>query len=166
VRGYHSWDTRAEARVFLSKQDMLEFLYSTTNVVFHVRPRLYGTPNGVTALGSEAVPAQAFQAKFTHHWNSAFSTQFSSEVYDGFLYNFEDNEFITVDGKGFRNWVAISSRLSSALSWRLKYTVDVQDPVTWMEVRQYPDTPVTTGPGAVNVKRVENSFRFQLDCSF
>ncbi|HVP39973.1 MAG TPA: helix-hairpin-helix domain-containing protein [Candidatus Saccharimonadales bacterium] len=167
VRGYKSWDTRVEARVFLSRQDLLEFLYSTTNVKFVVRPRLYGTEQGATALGSEAVPAQAFQAMFTHHWNPAFSTEFSSEVYDGFLWNYEDNEFLTVDGTGFRNWVALISRLSSNLSWRLKYTVDFQQPVTWIEVRQYPDSPTTPpSPGPTNARRVQNSFRFQLDYSF
>ncbi|MBI5838096.1 MAG: helix-hairpin-helix domain-containing protein [Candidatus Eisenbacteria bacterium] len=165
VRAFSSWDTRAEARVFLSHRDVLEFLYSTTNVEFKVRPRLVGGLGGATELGSRALPAQAFQAKFTHNWTPALTTVFSSEIYDGFLYNFEDNEFIALDGRGFRNWVAISSRLNSALSWRLKYTVDYQDPVTWMEIRSFPDTPSGT-PGPVDVRKIQNSFRFQLDWSY
>src|SRR5207247_1649028 len=78
-----------------------------------------------------------FQAAFTHNWTSGLTTTFSSEIYDGFIYNFEDNEFIAIDARGFRNWFLVRSRLSSDLSWRLKYTVDAQLPVTWIDVRNF-----------------------------
>lgn len=166
VRDFKGWDSRYEARFFLSQFDRLDFLYSTTNVVFGPRPRLSGAAEGgVTELGTRAIPAQAFQAKFTHNFTPGLSTTFSSEVYDGFLYNFEDNEFIAVDGRGFRNWALVRSRLSNELSWRLKYTVDHQLPVTHIDVRLFQEL-AGKNPEGRNAKDTANSFRFQLDYTF
>jgi hypothetical protein len=166
VRDFKGWDSRYEARFFLSQFDRLDFLYSTTNVVFGPRPRLSGAAGGgVTELGTRAIPAQAFQAKFTHNFTPGLSTTFSSEIYDGFLYNFEDNEFIAFDGRGFRNWALVRSRLSNELSWRLKYTVDHQLPVTHIDVRNFQDL-TGANPEGRNGKDTENSFRFQLDYTF
>jgi len=172
VRDFKGWDSRYEGRFYLSDYDRLDFLYSTTTVVFGPRPRLSGSASGETTggglnteLGTRSIPAQAFQGRFTHNWTPGLSTTFSSEIYDGFLYNFEDNEFIAIDGIGFRNWFMVRSRLSSELSWRLKYTVDFQKPVTYIDVRNFSEnTPPT--PDGTNGKDTVNSFRFQLDYSF
>jgi len=166
VRSFKGWDSRYEARFFLSQFDRLEFLYSTTSVVFPVRPRLSGAAEGgVTELGTRSIPAQAFQAKFTHNFSPGLSTTISSEIYDGFLFNFEDNEFIAFDGRGFRNWFLVRSRLSNELSWRLKYTVDSQLPVTHIDIRNFQDL-TGANPEGTNGKSKDNSFRFQLDYTF
>ncbi len=173
VRDFKGWDSRFEGRFYLSDFDRLDFLYSTTTVIFGPRPRLSGSADGnppptgqlVTELGVRSIPAQAFEARFTHNWSPGLSTTLSSEIYDGFLYNFEDNEFIAVDGRGFRNWFMVRSRLSSDLSWRLKYTVDFQDPVTYIDIRNFGVVQAPT-PDGRNGKDTANSFRFQLDYSF
>ncbi|HEX7879289.1 MAG TPA: hypothetical protein VF720_07760, partial [Candidatus Eisenbacteria bacterium] len=170
VRGFTGWDTRFEARFYLSDYNRLDFLYSTTNVIFKPRPRLGSDGDetgGTTDLGTRASPGQAFQAKYTHNFTPGLAVTVSSEVYDGFLYNFEDNEFIAIDGTGFRNWFLVRSRLSTDLSWRLKYTVDNQDPISYLQIRNF-ETPDPNGgrPQGSNVLDNVNSFRFQLDYTF
>lgn len=170
VRDFKGWESRFEARCFLSKYDRLDFLYSTSTVIFGPRPRLSGSASGTTPepsthLGTRSIPAQGFQAAFTHNWTPGFTTTISSEIYDGFIYNFEDNEFIAVDSRGFRNWFLVRSRLSGDLSWRLKYTVDDRLPVTWIDVRNFSNVVAPT-PDGTNGKHTENSFRFQLDYTF
>jgi DNA uptake protein ComE-like DNA-binding protein len=180
VRDFRGWDTRFEFRFFLSQYDRLDFLYSTTNVLFGPRPRLSGSDDGVpassytdpsTTLGTRAIPGQAFQSKFTHNFNPGLSVTWSSEIYDQFLWNFEDNEFLAFDGTAYRNWFLVRSRISNALSWRLKYTVDSQLPVTYLDIRNYgnPTTsPVFSAESGANsnCKDATNSFRFQLDYTF
>lgn len=180
VRDFKGWDTRFEFRFFLSQYDRLDFLYSTTNVLFGPRPRLSGSDDGnpessytdpSTTLGTRAIPGQAFQSKFTHNFNSGLSVTWSSEIYDQFLWNFEDNEFLAFDGTGYRNWFLVRSRVSNRLAWRLKYTVDSQLPVTYLDIRNYgnPTTsPVFANESAANsnCKDATNSFRFQLDYTF
>jgi hypothetical protein len=170
VRGFRGWDSRFEARFYLSNFNRLDFLYSTTNVVFKSRPRLGSDGDiegGTTTLGTGASPGQAFQAKYTHNFTPGLSATVSSEIYDGFLYNFEDNEFVAIDGTGVRNWFLVRSRLSERLSWRLKYTVDNQRPVTFLQIRNFENPVDTTGrPQGTAVKDNVNSFRFQLDYTF
>lgn len=170
VRGFTGWDTRFEGRFYLSNYNRLDFLYSSTNVIFQPRPRLGsdGDANGgTTDLGTRAAPGQAFQAKYTHNFTSGLAVTVSSEIYDGFLYNFEDNEFIAVDGTGFRNWFMVRSRLSNELSWRLKYTVDNQAVVSNLQLRNFENPIDTSGrPEGTAVKDNVNSFRFQLDYTF
>jgi len=170
VRGFTGWDTRFEARFYLSNYNRLDFLYSSTNVIFQPRPRLGSDGDldgGTTDLGTRASPGQAFQAKYTHNFTPGLAVTVSSEIYDGFLYNFEDNEFIALDGTGFRNWFLVRSRLSNELSWRLKYTVDNQAVVSNLQLRNF-ETPIGTGgrPEGTAVKDNVNSFRFQLDYTF
>ncbi|HEV2105597.1 MAG TPA: hypothetical protein VGU27_07675, partial [Candidatus Eisenbacteria bacterium] len=128
VRAYRSWDTRLELLANLSHYDQLRFLYSTTNVTFAARGRLSGPAAGgdvqSDTTAQRGSPARAFQAQFSHQFTTDLAVTLSSEVYDGFLYNYEDNEFVVVDGRGFRNWVMLRSRLSPNLSWRLKWTTD------------------------------------------
>ena len=92
---------------------------------------------------------------------------YKRQIYDGFLYNFEDNEFIALDGTGFRNWFMVRSRLSNELSWRLKYTVDNQDVVSNLQLRNFENPIDPSGrPEGTAVKDNVNSFRFQLDYTF
>ena len=170
VRGFTGWDSRFEARFYLSNYNRLDFLYSSTNVIFQSRPRLGSdgdADGGTTDLGTRAAPGQAFQAKYVHNFTPGLAVTVSSEIYDGFLYNFEDNEFVALDGTGFRNWFLVRSRLSNQLSWRLKYTVDNQAVVSNLQLRDF-ENPVDPSlrPEGVAVKDNVNSFRFQLDYTF
>ena len=101
----------------------------------------------------------------THNFSNFLTLVLSAEIYDGFLYNFEDNEFVVVDGNGFRNWVMLRSRLSENLAWRFKWTYDHQQPRTYVDIRNA-GSLVDPTPDATNVKWQWNSYRFQLDYSF
>lgn len=172
VRNYTSWDTRLELLANLSAYDQVRFLYSTSNVAFADRPRLSAPAarNGSTldTLGTRGSPARALQATVTHNFNSHVAATLSTEVYDGFLYNYEDNEFIVVDGKGYRNWFMLRSRLSDRLSWRFKWTGDHQLARTYVDIRQYSQGTyqlLTPTPDATNAGGDRSSFRLQLDYS-
>ena len=106
----------------------------------------------------------ALQGVLTHNFNNYLSATVSSEVYDGFLYNYEDNEFVVVDGKGVRTWFLLRSRVSDRLSWRLKWTTDRSAARTYVDIRDYGNLLSPT-PDAVNAGGGRSSFRFQLDCS-
>jgi hypothetical protein len=163
VRKFRSWDTRLEVRVRLSGFDELRMLYSTTNVEFASRPRLSEipvdpTPNDTSdngePYGQAASPAQALQVALVHNVNDDLMFQISSQVYQGFLWNFEDNEFVLLDNTGFRNWIMVRSRLGDRLMLRAKLTTD----------RYQPKTNVTRI--ATEDRGGENSFRLQLDYTF
>jgi DNA uptake protein ComE-like DNA-binding protein len=168
VRGYTSWDTRLELIANLSRADQVRFLYSTGNVRFAGRGRLSGPASGgdtqddTTAMRGS--PSRALQAVVTHQFGSDIALTVSTEVYDGFLYNYEDNEFVVVDGKGFRNWVLLRSRLSDRLSWRFKWTTDHQLARTYVDVRDFGNLVPPT-PDGVNARGDRSSFRLQLDLS-
>ena len=168
-RNFKSWDSRIEMRVNLSDYDRMSFLYSTSNVQFAVRPRLSGAPGGGSVygnlVGSRGIPAKALQASLSHNFSDYLTATVSTEVYDGFLYNFEDNEFIVVDGNGFRNWFMVRSRLSPKVSWRFKWTTDHQLARTYVDIRNN-GALVNPTPDATNARGDQSAYRFQLDYSF
>ncbi len=169
VRRFSSWDSRIEMRVNLSNYDQVNFLYSTSNVRFASRPRLSGPPEGgdtgSNLTGSAGIPAKAIQASLTHNFSDYLTATVSTEVYDGFLYNFEDNEFVVVDGNGFRNWIMVRSRLSPSLSWRFKWTTDHQIPRTYVDIRNF-GNPYNAVPDGKNARDDVSAYRFQLDYTF
>lgn len=161
VRRFQSWDTRLEARFRLSAFDEVRMLYSATNTEFVSRPRLSEAADPVfeTGLGQGASPGQALQAQFRHNVNEDLMVMFSSLVYDGFLWNFEDNEFVLLDGTGFRNWILVRSRLSDRMLMRFKVTSDHLLTKSSVLV----DRVDATGE---NVRARETAFRLQLDYTF
>ncbi len=162
VRAFKSWDTRLEARLRLSSYDEMRFLYSATSTQFAPRPRLSEPPNnpgGDSPLPQAGSPGHALQAQFRHNVNRNLMVMFSSLVYDGFLWNFEDNEFVLLDGKGFRNWLLIRSRLSPNLLLRFKMSHD----------NSLSGTNIVYGrsvPIGDEVRGNETAFRLQLDYTF
>jgi hypothetical protein len=169
IRAFQSWDTRLEMRVNLSNYDQMGFLYSTTNVTFADRPRLSAPAAGgntsTNLVGSRGIPAKAVQATYTHNFSDFLTATVSAEIYDGFLYNFEDNEFVVLDGNGFRNWFMVRSRLSENLSWRFKWTADHQLPRTFVDIRNFGDL-ISPTPDGTDAMGEQSTYRFQLDYSF
>ncbi|NNF08474.1 MAG: helix-hairpin-helix domain-containing protein [Candidatus Eisenbacteria bacterium] len=169
IRKFSSWDSRIELRANLSKFDQVRFLYSTSNVTFATRPRLNAPADGGNTSDNQfpvrGIPAKAIQGSFTHNFNDFLTMTFSTQLYDGFLYNFEDNEFVVVDGNGFRNWILIRSRVSENLGWRLKWTSDHQKSRTFIDVRNFGDVE-NPSPDATDARFDQTSYRFQLDYSF
>jgi hypothetical protein len=162
VRRFKSWDTRLEARLRLSAYDEMRFLYSATSTQFAPRPRLSelpGYPSLLSPLSQAGSSGHALQAQLRHNVNENLMVTFSSLVYDGFLWNFEDNEFVLLDGKGFRNWFLVRSRLSDNLLLRFKLTND--SPLTGTNILYGQG-----GPIGDEVRGNQTAFRLQLDYTF
>ncbi len=173
VRWFRSWESRFELITLLSNYNRLRFMYMTSNVWFPARQRLSGVPEaaeprsyaGVPGVGTAGIPANAFQAMYEHHLSPTIRLLLSSEIYNGFLWNFEGNEFVVVDGRGFRNWFKVESRVSDQMLFQLKVTRDHNLPRTYLDVRQYgeqygADIESSYAP------RDWTSFRLQMDYTF
>jgi DNA uptake protein ComE-like DNA-binding protein len=166
-RKFKSWDTRLEMRLRLSDYDELGLLYSSTNTQFAPRARLSQAAqiSQNNPLAQAASPGQAVQALLTHNVNDGLTVAISTEMYDGFLFNFEDNEFVVVDGKGFRNWILLRSRLSDSLLLRFKVTNDRRLTQTNVDIRSFND-PSGSPIDGDNARRESTAFRLQLDYTF
>jgi hypothetical protein len=167
-RRFKSWDTRLEVRARLTAWDELRLLYSNTNTQFAPRPRLSGPADsdGVnfSPLAQESSPSQAIQGVLQHNVNSRLQFTLSTQVYDGFLWNFEDSEFIAVDGRGIRSWFLIQTRLSDNFLVRFKLTHDRQRTINNRELREFANSvPSEFRPGD---KRQSTVFRLELDYNF
>ncbi len=173
VRWFQSWESRFELITLLSEYNSLKFMFMTSNVWFPPRPRLSGhaepadagSYDGIPGVGTAAIPANAFQVMYEHHLSTGVRLQMSSEIYNGFLWNFEGNEFVVVDGKGFRNWFKVESRVSDQLLFQLKVTRDHNLPLTNLDIRRYGEA---YGPAFESsyIPRDWTSFRLQMDYSF
>ncbi|PID79612.1 hypothetical protein CSA17_03325 [bacterium DOLJORAL78_65_58] len=168
VRVYRNWETRWQLITLLSNYNRLGFTYMTSNVMFPARPRLGGTDGsgeGSPAVGTAGMPAHAFEARYEHNLTEGIKLTFASSVYDGFLWNFEGNEFVLLDGNGFRNWLKIESRVSQRLLFQLKVTRDHNLPKTYVDVRRFGE-PSGAEPDARYVPVDNTIVRLQMDYTF
>ncbi len=167
VRSFNNWETRWQMIALLSNYNRLGFTYMTSNVMFPPRPRLGGTsaPGGSPAVGTAGSPASAFEVRYEHNITPALKVTFASSVYDGFLWNFEGNEFVLLDGNGFRNWFKVESRVSERLLFQLKVTRDHNLPKTYVDVRRFGD-PSGNDPDASYAPQDETIVRLQMDYTF
>jgi hypothetical protein len=169
VRRFEGWETRLETRVRLSEYDELGFLYTVANTEFVPRPRLSGRvepePDVFTPVGQAASPGQAIQGFLTHNVNDRLAFTVSSEIYDGFLWNYEDNEFMVIDDVGFRNWFLVRSRLSDALIFRFKLTHDRNLTRHNIDVRSF-EAPIGAEFEGADTRSAQTAFRLQLDYAF
>jgi len=169
VRAFKSWETRWELHALLSNYNRLKFMYMTSNVFFPPRQRLSATAEpGVdtfSAFGTAAMPAHAFQVAYEHHLSPWIRLLVSTQLYDGFLWNFEGNEFVLLDGTGFRNWLKVESRVSEHLLVQLKVTRDHNLPRSYVDLRRYNDTE-SLEPDGTHVPKDWTTFRLQIDYTF
>jgi DNA uptake protein ComE-like DNA-binding protein len=167
VRAYRNWETRWAADFLLSERNRLTFTYMNANVMFPARPRLGGTPGsgaGDPSVGTAGMPSHAFEARYEHNLAPGLSIVLASMVYDGFVWNFEGNEFVLMDGKSFRNWLHIESRVSDRLLCQLKVTSDHNLPYD-VDVREFGD-PFGESPDASRVPNNSTTVRLQMDYTF
>jgi DNA uptake protein ComE-like DNA-binding protein len=168
VRVYKNWESRWQVIALLSNYNRLGFTYMTSNVMFPARPRFGGTPEAGEigpSVGTAGMPAHAFEARYEHNITPNLKLTFASSVYDGFLWNFEGNEFVLLDGNGFRNWFKVESRVSERLLFQLKVTRDHNLPNTYMDVREF-GSPLYSEPDATYVPLDETIVRLQMDYTF
>lgn len=168
VRFYRNWETRWQLITLLSNYNRLGFTYSTSNVMFPARPRLGGTEEpgvGDPAVGTAGSPAHFFEARYEHNLAPGLQLTFASLLYDGFLWNFEGNEFVLLDGQGYRHWFKVQTRVSDRLLLQLKVTRDHNLPKTYVDVRQFGD-PYGSDPDATYVPKDDTIVRLQMDYTF
>lgn len=168
VRTYRNWETRWQLIANLSNYNRLGFMYMTSNVMFPPRPRLGGTAEsgaGDPAVGTAGSPAHGFEVRYEHNLTPGLQFTFASSVYDGFLWNFEGNEFVLLDGTGFRNWFQVQSRVSDRMLFQLKVTRDHNLPRTYVDVRYYGDASGNE-PDANYVPNDDTIVRLQMDYTF
>ena len=184
VRAYRNWETRWQLIAMLSNYNRLSFTYMTSNVMFPARQRL-GYPaepipvnfGPTSAVGLAGAPAYAFEVRYEHQLTPGLKMTYGTSVYDGFLWNFEGNEFVLLDGNGFRNWFKVESRVSKRLLFQLKVTRDHNLPNSYLDVRQYGTNLVedppnsgnyipTAEPDAIYVPKDNTLVRLQMDYTF
>ena len=102
---------------------------------------------------------------YEHHLTPTLRLLMSSEMYNGFLWNFEGNEFVVVDGRGFRNWFKVESRVSDQLLFMLKVTRDHNMPHTYLDIRQYGEEYGQAIESSYE-PRDWTTFRLQMDYTF
>ncbi|MFH1862508.1 MAG: helix-hairpin-helix domain-containing protein [bacterium] len=169
---YDSRESRFTVRLRLSRYDQVEVLYSASYTKWPPRPRFTGDtyPSGqFTSIGNAANHAEALGISFLHHFNSNLEFHAFWGVYQGFLWTFEDTDFIVLDGEATRAWFSIASRLSDKLSVRFKYTFEDNIPITNVAARdgnEFPSQPASQPTEAWNVTEHNDSFRIQLDYYF
>ncbi len=168
VRVYRNWETRWQLIALLSNFNRLGFTYMNSNVMFPARPRLGGTvdPGASPGVGTAGAPAHAFEARYEHNITPGLKLTFASSVYDGFFWNFEGNEFVLLDGNGFRNWLKVESRVSERLLFQLKVTRDHNFPVTYLDVRNWDNGEFAANPDATYVPHDQTFVRLQMDYTF
>jgi len=172
VRAFRNWETRWQLIAMLSNYNRLGFTYMTSNVFFPARQRLSGLPDGSSnynATGMAGSPAHAFEVRYEHNLTDGIKLTFATSTYDGFFWNFEGDEFVLLDGRGFRNWFKVESRVSERLLFQLKVTRDHNLPKSYVDVRDYDSGRYTTldpTPDATRVPRDDTLVRLQMDYTF
>jgi hypothetical protein len=174
-RRFNGYDLRFQTRVRLSAWDELRFLYSVTNTRFAARPRLTGaaepdppgnpSSNMGTPLAQASSPSQALQGMLVHNPNERLQFIFSSILFRGFLWNFEDNEFVVIDGEGIRNFIVVSGRLGQRLVMRFKFTTDHRWTRSNVDIREF-NEPFGPRFEGSDVRRMTTAFRLQFDYNF
>ena len=148
-------------------------MYMTSNVMFPARQRLSGTVepgdgsfgSGVPGVGTNGSPSKAFEVKYEHQFTPGIKFTFASSIYDGFLWNFEGNEFVLLTDNGFRNWFKVESRVSQRLLFQLKVTRDHGMPVTNHDIRRFGDA-VDENPYSTYAPKDQTFVRLQMDYTF
>jgi DNA uptake protein ComE-like DNA-binding protein len=159
-------DTRIELEMRLSNYDMVEFTYLRGGTEWPPRPRLVGDvrPDGDhPASGQAFQPSWALLLHATHNFTDQFSLSAGALSYNGFLWFFEESDFVATDRKNSaRFWASIEDRISDNLWIELKAVFDRGVPITNTDVRQY-NQYYGKDIDADNIINREKYFRIQID---
>jgi hypothetical protein len=149
----------------LSGYDEAEVIYNVGYTRWPPRPRLVDNvepDGGHPSTGNLTSNNEALGISMTHNFNERFKLRGFFGIYDGFFWNFEDSEFIVMDGHAYRYWFSISDRISDRLAIRFKYTIDQDFPRTYVDARYF-NEPSGVDPEGYNVRGSARSYRLQID---
>ncbi len=157
--------TRLRLRLRISGYDQLEALYTTGYTLWPPRPRLVDNvePDGNhPSTGNLVSPTEALGMTLTHNFSDRLKLRTFFGIYDGFFWNFEDSEFMVLDGNSYRYWFSVSDRISDRLAVRFKYTVDHVIPESYIDARYF-NQASGPDPEGSNVREDNRTFRLQID---
>jgi len=122
-RYYKNYEFRGRLRLRLSNYDSFDLMYSVSKLLNHPRPRVFGD----IVLDGEAITAN-----YVHNFNKYLKLSGMLAYYKGFLWNFEDTQFMVMesDRGAIRYFLSLYARLNLNLSVRLKYTGEYHNPVS------------------------------------
>jgi DNA uptake protein ComE-like DNA-binding protein len=159
-------ETRLEMEMRLSNYDMVEFMYLRGGTEWPPRPRLVG---GIDPDGDHPAVGQAFQPSWAlllnaeHNFTDKFAVSFGALSYNGFVWFFEESDFVAVDKRNsMRFWVSAQDQISDNLWIELKAAYDRGIPLTNLDIRQYNQAYGKT-IDADYVVDSDRYFRIQID---
>ena len=167
-RRFRGWETRFETIVRLpGGLDRVGLLLVGGETEFTPRPRLSGAveTGADNPIGLAGAPGKMLGGFYSHFFNPRLGIILASSIYDGFFYNYEDNEFVVIDDVGFRNFAVLASQLSDTVRFRFKVTHDRTLSRNNLDIRQFNDEFSAPYEGG-EVRRKYTSFRLQLDYEF
>jgi DNA uptake protein ComE-like DNA-binding protein len=163
---YHLDETRIELEMRLSDYDLVEFIYIRGGTEWPPRPRLVGNaaPDGDHPLEGQAfLPNNSILMRVMHNFNDRFNISLGAIAYDGFVWYFEESEFMPIDGRNsVKLWVNFQERISDMLWLEIKGAWDRAEPITNVDVREY-NRPYGDSIDFDFLLRKHNYFRIQLD---
>ena len=120
---YKNLEFRGRMRLRLSNYDSFDMMYASSKLVVHPRPRVFG---------DIVLSGDALIATYIHNFNKNLKLSGMLAYYQGFLWNFEDTQFVVMDSRrgAIRYWLSMYARLDHHLSLRMKYTAEYQKPVS------------------------------------
>jgi hypothetical protein len=122
------------------------------------------SPDGGQPVSGQAyLPNNALIVRGIHNFNDKFNISLGAMAYDGFVWYFEESEFMPIEGRNsFKFWVNFQERLSDRLWLEIKAAWDRSEPVTNTDVRQY-NQPYGEPIDYDFLVMKKNYFRLQLD---
>lgn len=159
-------ETRLELEMRLSDYDMVEFTYIRGGTEWPPRPRLVG---GSDADGDHPASGQAYQptsallVHAVHNFTEAMALKVGAISYDGFVWFFEESDFIAADNRrSLRFWASIEDHVSDRLWIELKAAFDRGMPITNIDIRRY-NEEYGAKVDADQLVRNYRYFRLQID---
>ncbi len=133
---FYSRETILRFQMRLSNYDQLELIYGRSAVDFTARRRLSADyesgGQNLALVGNKNSLGQSVGFRVIHHFQNNSRISFHTLFYQGFVWSFEETDFRVFDSlsDAVRYYVAYSSRLGQNWMLRLKWTNDIQLPIT------------------------------------
>jgi len=133
---FYSRESLVRAQLRLSRFDQVELIYGRSIVDFTARRRLsvdYESSGEELALvGNKNATGHALGFRVIHNFQNDSKISFSTLVYRGFVWSFEETDFRVFDSltDALRWYIAYSSRLGKNWMLRVKWTNDMSSPIT------------------------------------
>ncbi len=156
---FENFEFRGRVDIRLSGYDNIGLLYVKSMLLVRPRPRVFGdiTP-----------PSEAVGMGFTHNFNQNLRLSGSMILYKGFLWNFEDTQFVIMESQrgALRTWWSLYTRLNPHFALRFKYTYDHHQPMTNISFNDVRDPEPGKAYTTDFLRRSDSFFLVEFDYNF